>query len=249
MTEQVEAPEAEAPEETGTDGALAAQPEAKEEKPKEVPAEPGGEPVAEGGTLITEPDEEEQDQEKEVKEDAEEESDESTEGEKDSEAKDESGKEGESEVKLKLPENSTLDPDHVDKVEAFAKAQGLSSEQAQALLERESESHASFVAEAEQTMEKTKAAWLEEVKADPVIGGENLNRSAELAKRVVKRFGSEQFIADLNKTGFGNHPGLVHFCFNVGNAMSEDQIVMGGAKTPTKKSIEETFYGKSERAQ
>jgi len=231
MTEQVEAPEAIEPESTGTDALLTTKPKAEEEV-KEIPAEPSKELVEEGGSVMAEPNKEDP-AKQEIKES--------------SETKEE-GKQGETKFELKLPDNSTLDPAHVGKIEAFAKAQGLSGEQAQALLNRESDSYGLFVEEAEQTMKQTTTQWLEEFKADPEIGGDNANRSAELAKRVVKRYGSEKFASDLNASGFGNHPELIRFAVNVGNAMSEDQLVLGGAKSPTKKTIEETFYGKNERA-
>ena len=147
---------------------------------------------------------------------------------------------------LKLPEGSLLDAAQVDKIAAFAKASGLSNDQAQVILERESDAVSSFSASQQQAFDKAQAQWSESLKSDPDIGGDALPKSVELAKRVVERFGSEALKKQLNDTRLGNHPELVRVFVKIGRAMSEDQLIIPGSSSggDNKKSMEDILYGK-----
>lgn len=146
-------------------------------------------------------------------------------------------------IDLKLPENSLLGKDRVDEIAAFAKAQGLSSKAAQALLERE-HTAASTAKTAGETAFKTEAAtWLKALENDKEIGGANFKRNAELAKRVLQKHGSKEFGEQLASTGFGNYPELVRFVVRVGKAFGEDQFFAATTAVPEKKkSAAERLY-------
>jgi len=144
---------------------------------------------------------------------------------------------------LKLPENSPLDKSVVDRIAAEAKKHGLSQEHAQSLLERENYAVSSHMNAQQEHLKAQANAWVEEVKSDTDIGGDNFQANTELAKRVVSRFGTEAFAKTLNETGLGNHPELVRTFVKIGKAMSEDQLVLPGSQNaPVKKSIEDTLY-------
>jgi len=143
---------------------------------------------------------------------------------------------------LKLPEGSLLEPSAVEQISSFAKEQGLSNEAAQKLLERESKSFASYVEKQKTELVKQTAEWLEAAKTDKEIGGEAFGQNAELAKRVVERYGSESFKKALNESGLGNHPELVRFVARIGKAMSEDQLVIPGTQSGGPKSAADTLY-------
>lgn len=146
---------------------------------------------------------------------------------------------------LKLPEGATLDQKALDELSAFAKEKGLSQEAAQAVLEREHSLAKSFEQKAQQEWETRKDQWLKDAQSDKEFGGENLKLSAETAHRALKRFDSTGKLAEmLESTGMGNHPEVIRFMWKIGQAMSEDQLVVPGAQTGGKKSIEEIFYGK-----
>ena len=144
---------------------------------------------------------------------------------------------------LKMPEGSPLEAGHLEKISAYAKGKGLSQEQAQALLERESEAVAGFAKAQKDNYEKTVDEWAKQTESDPEVGGENYKKNVELASRVIKRFGSETLIKALNDTGYGNHPELVRAFTRIGKAMSEDQLVIPGTQPAPKASIEDRFYG------
>ena len=138
---------------------------------------------------------------------------------------------------LKLPKDSLLDPVELENVSKYAKANGLTNEEAQDILEGESARMATHV-------DSQKEKWSTEWKNDEEIGGADFQKNVELAKRVVDRFGDESLKSDLNRFGYGNHPGLGRMLVKLGKAMSEDQLVMPGAVPAgaEKKSTAEVFY-------
>jgi len=146
-------------------------------------------------------------------------------------------------IELKLPEGSLLEAGAVERVKTLAKERGLSQEQAQELLDREHQVLASYAEGQKATLTKTMNAWVEELKGDKEVGGEKFKESSELAKRVIRRFGTEAFLKDLNESGFGNHPELVRTFVRIGKAMSADSWVTPGAMPAPKKSLAEALYG------
>jgi hypothetical protein len=144
---------------------------------------------------------------------------------------------------LKLPEGSKLSKAQADEIAAYAKEQGLSQEQAQKQLERESKLVEGFEAKSLEQLQEATVQWLETCKTDKEVGGETFQRNAELAKRVVSRFGTPEFKAELERTGLGNHPELFRFCKRIGESMSDDQFIMPGTQSAPKPDLATKFYG------
>lgn len=133
---------------------------------------------------------------------------------------------------LKLPEGSQLGTSAIEKISAYAKQNGLSNKEAQSLLDEQSNAVKSF-SEQQRTQHETLVEnWRKEVEADTEIGGENFKQNVELASRVVKKFGDEQLIKDLNETGYGNYPPLVKLLHRIGKAMAPDQLVVPSGNPP-----------------
>lgn len=147
---------------------------------------------------------------------------------------------------LKPPKDSPLSVAHLEKLSSYAKEKGLSNEQAQTLLERESQAVSDFTADLKESQSKLTQTWFDQAKNDKEIGGEAFKQNAELAKRVVGRFGTDEFKKELSKTGLGNHPELLRVFSRIGKAMSEDQLVIPGVQAGGKKSIESLLYGDAE---
>lgn len=144
---------------------------------------------------------------------------------------------------LKLPKDSPLEQSVVDRITEEAKKYGLSQDYAQHLIDREHNAVVSYVEAQKEALLAKSEAWVEEIKSDKELGGENFAKNAELAKRVVNRFGTEAFNKTLNDTGLGNHPELMRTFVKIGQAMSEDQLVIPGSQTPPKtKDIASTLY-------
>ena len=144
---------------------------------------------------------------------------------------------------LKLKEGSNISAKHLEKISAFAKAKGLSNEDAQALVDRDQENFSEFTSAQMAEVQKEKDKWLPEAQADTEIGGENFSKNVELAKRVLDKVGSDGLRKFLNDTGFGNHPEVVRVFYRLGKMMTEDQLVISGQPPAAeKKSPEQVMY-------
>jgi hypothetical protein len=145
---------------------------------------------------------------------------------------------------LKAPKDSTLDSAWLDKTAAFARERGLSPEQAQAIVDRDA---LSMTYHAEQQGTAVKAVidgWAAEAKADKEIGGEAFGKNAELAKRVIDKYGSDTFKKSLDETGFSNNPELLRLLVRIGKQMGEDSFVLPRSQPQsTGKSMAEVLYG------
>lgn len=150
---------------------------------------------------------------------------------------------------LKLPDGSLLHASHVEKIATDAKALGLSQEQAQGMLNRESQLRASYVEAAQEELNQKSEAWVEEIRADKELGGAEFERTAEMSKRFIDRFADAETKQTLNDTKLGNHPGLVRMIARAAKLMSEDTMVIPGAQVGVqKKSAADILYGSTPAA-
>jgi hypothetical protein len=151
------------------------------------------------------------------------------------------------EVALTVPEGSNLSQEAVDAINTFAKENGLSQEQAEALMSRETEASERVLESLEREQEQEQAKWVENVKKDAELGGANFDQTKDLARKVVLRFGSDELMSNLKSTGLGNYPEFVRLLVRVGKAISDDTLVSGKMNpSPAKKSDSDAFYGNSE---
>lgn len=142
-----------------------------------------------------------------------------------------------------VPENSRLSEADRERIESYAKDQGLSKEAAQKLVEQESQARDEYF-EGLQTQHKEMVGkWAESIKTDKELGGENYAKNIELAKRVAHKFGTEKFLHDLDASGYGNHPEVVRVFARIGRAMSNDELVRSGSQAGGDRSMEDIFYG------
>lgn len=145
---------------------------------------------------------------------------------------------------LKLPDGSLLDAGKVAEVTAYAKEHGLTNEQAQGILTRESDAVKTWQSNQAKAFEETTAKWVDAVMDDKEIGGPDFNKNVEYAHRALEKFASVELKEALKTTGFGNHPELVRVFSRIGKAMADDTFVRGGSgNAQQKKSMEDVFYG------
>lgn len=145
---------------------------------------------------------------------------------------------------LKLPEGSLLKPADLEKISSYAKEKGLSTDQAQMLLDQRHSAITEYDASQKNLLKTTAEGWMTESKNDKELGGDAFAKNAELAKRVVDRFGTEAFKNALNETKLGNHPELLRVFTRIGKAMAEDTLIVPGSPAGGKsQSMEELFYG------
>lgn len=139
---------------------------------------------------------------------------------------------------LQLPEDGTLDARDQAAIEKFARANNLSNDDAQALIEEHAEQ-----------LRTQSAAWLEETSKDKTYGGDKLAETQKLARAAIAKIRPEAhprakaFNALLNKGGVFNHIEVVSFLADLGRMMGEDGGVSGkGGDGGKKKSLAEKLY-------
>lgn len=161
----------------------------------------------------------------------------------DAESKDDDKEKSEpGEYQLAKPKESKLTDADMERIESYAKDQGLSKEAAEKLVQSESEARDSYFESLQAEHREQVKQWVDDVRADKELGGENFGKTAELAKSVVDRFGTEKFREDLNTSGYGNHPEVVRIFARIGKAMAPDTIVKENNPSTGQRSLEETFY-------
>lgn len=163
-------------------------------------------------------------------------------------AKKEDPKPAPTELKLELPEGSKLAKADVDKIASFAKDHGLSQDAAAALLKRESEAVVERETVALGQLKEQSETWKQEIIDDKEFGGstEKAQETAQMAYEFAKKFGDEHFVTELERTGLGNHPGLVKLFARAGRAMAPDTFKGGGTSAgANKKSMESKFYAET----
>lgn len=140
------------------------------------------------------------------------------------------------------PEGSQLDADVMTEFAATARELNLPQDKAQLLIDK---MQPIIAARQAAQVETLTAAWETETRADPEIGGANMDANLVHAARAMNTFATPAFKDVLNKSGLGNHPELVRFMVKAGKAISEEKIVTGGvaASTPgSTRSTAEVLY-------
>lgn len=142
-------------------------------------------------------------------------------------------------------EKDTLLSDEArERIVSYSKEQGLTKEQAKALLGQGNDLIADYNQSLHSQLKENSSKWMKEMESDKVFGGENLIANAEKARRVLDRFGDNQLKQDLIDANLGNHPGLSRMLMRIGQAMADDELVKGD-KPAKAKTYEELFYGSS----
>lgn len=149
---------------------------------------------------------------------------------------------------LKLPEGSLLDSAYVEKISSEYKTKGLTNEQAQTVLERESKAVSEYVEAVKpggQRWVAQESEWRSKALIDPEIGGtpEKLQEAANYGNRALTAFFSPEIQEFLRVTGFGSHPELVRGFAKIGRAMGDDKLVVGKQGDATTKSVAQQLYG------
>lgn len=129
-----------------------------------------------------------------------------------------------------VPEGVALDSGLLDEFKGLAAGMKLDQAQAQALTDMGVKITQNVLNVQAQALETQKAAWLAEVKADKEIGGDKLDENMTIAARAIKEFVPDDVKALFDKTGVGNHPGLVKAFVKIGALLKEDGVVTGGMK-------------------
>lgn len=126
------------------------------------------------------------------------------------------------------------------RLETIARANNWSNEDAQAALNEQ------LVFADQQATE-----YLALAKADKEIGGDKLEATQQLAKKLIDRVRPEghprrgAFLGFINRAGAGNHPEVLSFWADLGKLMGEDTPVGGHANPAGGKRTQDVLYDKT----
>lgn len=139
---------------------------------------------------------------------------------------------------FKLPEGLTLDTAVTAKFTGLAKELNLSQEQAQKLIDLQSELVINSGKAQVEAFAKTVAAWKDQTLKEL---GSDADKKLSIAAKTKVLFGTKELINLLDESGLGNHPEVVKFFIKIGEKVSEDKFAAGkgGAE---EKSMADRLY-------
>ena len=169
-----------------------------------------------------------------------------------------------------MPEGFALTDEVLTSVREFGKSANLTQEQAQAMVDMGVQSLKTSLQEYHEALDsswaETRKGWVDEVKADKELGGNNLANTIADANKAIRSFGKDVPVLDakgepvrgsdgkprmtndlaraLEITGAGDHPVVVRMFATLGKLVGEGGVVhgnMSGNNTPLAQSL----YSKS----
>lgn len=136
-----------------------------------------------------------------------------------------------------LPEGMEIDADVLGEFKNLAKELNIPQAKAQKLIDFQTQLATKQAEQYQAAVIKQGQDWAAEVRNDPVLGGENYEKSVESAIKVIQSFGDPALTELLKSTGLGNNPALFKFCHRISAAISEDKFVMPGSQTESPKEM------------
>lgn len=144
---------------------------------------------------------------------------------------------------FKLPDGVEMDKTMLEGFLPIAKELNLSQEQAQKLVDFQSQFVAHAAKANQEAWDAMQADWVNAAKADKDIGGPAFNENVGFASKAIKQFGTPELRAALDATGVGNHPEFIRVFAKIGKAMSEDKFHVSNAEAPAgPKSLAERLF-------
>jgi len=136
-------------------------------------------------------------------------------------------KEAVADYELKLEDGDMLHANDVKRANAIAKELGLTEEQAQKLKGLVSESLTEYNKNLETkiqesnlaVVEQSKAANIEIIQKDPVMGGENFDKTLQAYDMAIKRYGDDRLSELLESTGAKYDPTVLKFIAAIGSEL------------------------------
>lgn len=132
-----------------------------------------------------------------------------------------------------LAEGVEMDASTLGSFKDLAKELNISQSAAQKLIDLQGQLYSKQAEAMQAAVTEQSQRWESEIRNDPELGGANFEKTAETAVKVIQSFGDPALTSLLNDSGLGNHPALVKFCHRIGQAISEDRLVLPGSQTET----------------
>jgi hypothetical protein len=144
--------------------------------------------------------------------------------------KEDTKKEPEAKYEFKAPEGFDT-----KELEAFAKAEKISPATAQKLLDREFKVAADIVKYQDQMRAEDVKKGLQEIYADPVLGGKNIEQTKATVANVWNSIPAD-LRKEITDLGYHNDKRLIRLLHHVGQGMKEGKFIQPNADAPPPKS-------------
>jgi hypothetical protein len=150
---------------------------------------------------------------------------------------------------LKAPEGVELDDSVLPQVQDLFKELGLPQDKAQEVFQKLLEIDQARQPTPEQVQQHYEQQamdlnkqWGDECAKLPELGGENFNKSLEVASKVMVKFGTPELRQFLTYSALGSNPEFFKFIHTIGQSMSQDTMVHGGDARQGTRSIEARLW-------
>lgn len=153
-------------------------------------------------------------------------------------------------TKLTLPEGVTLDENATKAFTELATKHNLTQEVAQDLMNLHTAQLQALAAAPMKAWTDLNQSWVDEVKADPVVGGDKLvGVQADIAT-ILDKYGDPKVREALDMTGAGNHPAMVRTFAKIAAALKEATPVLAEKPAEHAQPLTraEKIYGKQSEA-
>jgi hypothetical protein len=131
------------------------------------------------------------------------------------------------EYKFTTPEGLEMNQVALDSFIPIMQKLGISQEDAQALVDVQSNISLEAKKAHETAVETARESWVKEITADPELGGEKLKETLHIANQGLQKVGVEEFTKLLTDTGLGDHPAVIRAFHKIGLMNADDQAVFG----------------------
>lgn len=129
---------------------------------------------------------------------------------------------------LTMPEGWTLDEEGIAELTPIMRELKASNEQVQAVadlyIRRMSAARERQIAAERETVEN----WRAEVRNDPEIGGAKYEENLASVKKMLIKYGSEDFYNYLDDSSLGNYPPFVKVMVKIAKELEDDKFIPGG---------------------
>lgn len=128
---------------------------------------------------------------------------------------------------IELPEGTSIG-DGQNLVTDLGHELKLSNEQARALLEK---GMPKVTASIQARRDQLVSMWTNQIKSDPVLGGEHYAETSANLSRVMNKYGSKEAYAVLNQSGLGSNPAIVRMMNAIGKDLGEEDKFINSSVT------------------
>ncbi len=137
-----------------------------------------------------------------------------------------------------FPEGMEVDPAALEVFLTLAKELNLTQDQAQKLVGIQTDQIQAQEHAQQERWAATQDEWRGATRADPEIGGANLNQSLAHVNTFLSKFGTPELRELMDTSGMGNRVEVIRMLAAAGKAMGEDSLVSGGT-TPPARTLEQ----------